>query len=183
VPALAHVERISAAGLRMRHYIDELLKLSHLARGGLSKRTVDLSAMAGEVMAEMRVQYVERQVDASVASDMQVQAEPALLRAVLENLIGNAWKYLDPHRRGEVSVGSRTEGDVKAFFVHDNGIGFDMSFRDKLFMPFQRLHPETDIPGNGLGLAAAKRIVVRHGGRIWAEARPGYGATFYFTLP
>lgn len=171
--------RLSSAATRMAGYLDGLLKLSHLGRGSLDKRETNLSALAAEVITDLREHDPERDVEVSIEAELVVVGDPPLLRAVMENLLGNAWKYTSSRRRARIEVGARAGG----CFVRDNGIGFDMAFKDRLFMPFQRLHESLAIAGDGLGLAAAKRIVDRHGGRLWAEGRPDMGATFYLELP
>ncbi|MBL8512243.1 MAG: PAS domain-containing protein, partial [Betaproteobacteria bacterium] len=182
-PAREHLGRIVAAARRMSQYLDELLKLSHLTRGELVTTQVDISAMAREIGEEETLKWPNRRVEFTVADGLVAKADPNLLRAVLENLIGNAWKYTQDRNPARIDVGQTRFENQPTFYIRDNGMGFDMSFRDKLFKPFQRLHTDTAIPGSGLGLAVSKRIIVRHGGNIFAEARPGFGATFYFTLP
>jgi light-regulated signal transduction histidine kinase (bacteriophytochrome) len=113
---------------------------------------------------------------------MEVNADPRLLRIALENMLSNAWKYTARCSSARVSIGTQAGEQGPVYFVRDNGVGFDMKYADKLFVPFQRLHPETEFPGSGIGLVTVQRIVARHGGRIWADAKPDEGATFYFTL-
>jgi PAS domain S-box-containing protein len=178
----SHLRRIAAAAARMSQYLDELLKLSHLTKGDLVIERVDLSAMVREIGNDEVARYPDRKTEFTVAEGLAADGDPDLVRAVLENLVGNAFKYTVGRNPTRITVGKLVHDGTEMFYVRDNGMGFDMSFRDKLFMPFQRLHSNVEIPGNGLGLAAAKRIVMRHGGQIFAEARPGFGATFYFTL-
>jgi len=143
---------------------------------------VDLSKLAAEVVAELRADDPERRVDVSVANDMIVRGDERLLRLVLQNLIGNAWKFTAPREEAVIEVGRRNDGDESVFYVQDNGVGFDMKYVDKLFGAFQRLHRRDEFAGDGIGLATVQRIVARHGGRVWAEATPDVGAAFFFTL-
>lgn len=177
------LDKVSDAARRMSHYLEELLKLSHLTRGDLMIQDIDLSAMVGQVVDELVARVPGQSVVTRIEPGLTCRADPNLLRAVLENLIGNAIKYSHERKPARVEIG-RADHDGRAmFFVRDNGIGFDMSYRDKLFLPFQRLHLDPNISGSGLGLAIVRRIIVRHGGSITAEARPGFGATFFFWLP
>jgi PAS domain S-box-containing protein len=200
-----YLDRILSASERMGQLINDLLDLSRVARADLSRQWVDLSALAREIAAELRNCAPQRQVEFVIARKAAVEADPRLIRIALQNLLDNAWKFSGPRSRARIefgvldqppppdpsssSVGSggrdgkaeaRVEGRV--YFVRDNGVGFDMAYVDKLFTPFQRLHGMQEFPGTGIGLATAKRIISRHGGRVWAEAAVNLGATFYFTL-
>ncbi|HEY7746636.1 MAG TPA: PAS domain S-box protein [Desulfuromonadales bacterium] len=167
---------------RMNRLIDALLNFSHLAHIEPHRENVDLSAMAQEVAAELRLSEPARRVTFHIAEGLQVQGDVNLLRVVLDNLLGNAWKYTGSREEGVVELDT-TEVDGKTVcFVRDNGTGFDMANADKLFTPFQRLPGAQESEGFGIGLATVERIVRRHGGRVWAEGEPGKGATFYFTL-
>jgi len=167
---------------RMNRLIDALLNFSHLAHIEPHRENVDLSAMAQEVAAELRLSEPARRVTFHIAEGLQVQGDFNLLRVVLDNLLGNAWKYTGSREEGVVELDA-TEVDGKTVcFVRDNGTGFDMADADKLFTPFQRLPGAQESEGFGIGLATVERIVRRHGGRVWAEGEPGKGATFYFTL-
>ncbi len=177
-----YLQRIHDAGLRMSALIDDLLNLSRIGRSELTARPISLSQIAAEAAAAVRERYPAHEVELEIAPGMEVSADPRLLRIALENLIGNAWKYTARSSPARVSIGSQAGESGPAFFVRDNGVGFDMKYADKLFMPFQRLHPETEFPGSGIGLVTVQRIIARHGGRIWAQAKPDEGATFYFTL-
>jgi len=177
-----HLQRISEASRRMSRLIDDLLQLSRFARAELHIERVDLTAMAREVAEELRSLAPERSVEFLVAEGLEAHADPRLMRVVLDNLIGNAWKYSSRRARARIEVGRTVHNDVPAFFVRDNGEGFDMAFYEKLFAPFQRLHDPADFPGNGIGLANVQRIVQRHGGRVWADSTVGYGSTFYFHI-
>jgi signal transduction histidine kinase len=144
----------------------------------LERTDVDVSALALEVLARLRDQSPGREVRVSVQPGLRADADLQLLRVVLENLLGNAWKFTGKRQGASITVGR--EGP--ALFVRDDGAGFDPTFAARLFQPFQRLHKAEEFEGTGIGLATVARVVVRHGGRIWAESRPGAGATFFFTL-
>jgi signal transduction histidine kinase len=175
-----HLERIVAAGHRMSELIEGMLVLGRALDGELRRAPVDLSALAREVAAELREAEPARVVELVVQDGLSAVGDRVLLRAALTNLLANAWKFTARRPRGRVEVGRGAGG---AFFVRDNGAGFDMAYVDKLFGAFQRLHTTEQFPGTGVGLATVERIVSRHGGRIWAEGRPDEGATFSFTLP
>jgi PAS domain S-box-containing protein len=179
----AHLlQRLQGAAARMGDLIDGLLRLSRCTRGQLNREPVDLSALAREVAAGLAEQAPERAVQVHIAEGLTARGDPRLLRIVLENLLGNAWKYTagTPDARIEMAVDPGPGAPV--FRVRDNGAGFDMDYADRLFQPFQRLHRQEDFQGLGIGLATVQRIVQRHGGRIWAEGTAGQGATLYFTL-
>lgn len=167
---------------RMTTIIADLLRLSRISRQELELREVDLSAMAGDIVQAIRQSDPERRVQAVVEENMRVVADPGLIKVTMENLIGNAWKYTAGNEEPSIRVGTHTQDGQRVFFVRDNGAGFDMQLADKLFQPFQRLHREKEYTGTGIGLSIVKRIVDRHGGRIWAESEVGQGATFFFTL-
>jgi PAS domain S-box-containing protein len=175
--------RVRAAAQRMSRLIDELLELSRASRAELLVQHVDMSALARAVASDLRARQPERGVDIVVQDRMSACGDPGLLRAVLENLIGNAWKFTSKRGDALVEVGSREEDGATVFFVRDNGAGFDPAYMHLLFAPFQRLHKESDFPGTGVGLAVVQRIVHRHGGRVWADGSPEHGATFSFTIP
>ena len=177
-----YLQRIRAASQRMGRLIDDLLKLSRVTRSEISQTDVDLSKLAAEVFAELRSRYPERNVEIVVAPDLDVRADANLLTIVLENLLGNAWKFTAKQADARIEVGKQSFDGAAAYFVRDNGVGFDMAYANKLFGAFQRLHSDKDFEGTGIGLATVQRIVQRHGGRIWAESDLGQGATFYFTL-
>ena len=180
--ARRYLTRIRAATQRMGQLIEDLLNLSRVSRAALERREVDVSELAGQVVADLRTRDPVRKVDVAVWEDMRVQADQRLLRAALENLIGNAWKFTAKREPARIEVGAMRDGGATTFFVRDNGAGFDMAYADKLFGAFQRLHAASEYPGTGIGLATVQRIVSRHGGRIWADAQPGKGAAFYFRL-
>ncbi len=178
-----HLDRVLGASSRMHSMIDSLLALSHLSSQALRHETVDLSLLAGQVMEELRRATPAREVEAHVQPGLRVQGDPTLLRMVLENLLGNAWKYSGKREQALIRFESEQRQGERVFVVSDNGAGFDMRFADRLFGVFQRLHSASDFQGTGVGLASARRIVRRHGGDIWAESEVGQGARFYFTLP
>nr|WP_277991341.1 ATP-binding protein [Corallococcus macrosporus] len=173
-----YLARVRAAAGRMGQLIDDLLKLSRLSRAPLERGDVDVSSLAASVADELRARDPTRAVEVSIAPGLRARADNRLLRVAFENLLGNAWKFTGRRETGHIQVG-KADG---AFFVRDDGAGFDMAYSDKLFAPFQRLHDATAYPGTGIGLATVQRIVRRHGGRLWTEAAVDQGATFYFTL-
>lgn len=178
-----HLRRVLAAAARMSELIDALLELSRISRAQLGRHRVDLSSVALAVVDELRRRDLSRKVIATVAPDLVADADGRLIRILFDNLLGNAWKFTAKQPTGRVEIGSETRDGETVLFVRDNGAGFDMAYADRLFTPFHRLHSEQDYAGTGIGLATVRRIVERHGGRIWAESAPGAGATFYFTLP
>ncbi|HET9270295.1 MAG TPA: ATP-binding protein, partial [Vicinamibacterales bacterium] len=180
--AAGHLARIRAATQRMAALIDDLLSLSRITRTDLVVKPVDLSAMARAVCDELAAAQPDRTVLVVVEDGLHAMGDARLLRQVLENLLGNAWKFTAKQAAPSVEFRGRTGADGPVFLVKDNGAGFDPVYADRLFGVFQRLHATTDFPGTGVGLAIVDRIVKRHGGRIWAESAVGKGATFYFTL-
>lgn len=180
--AKKHVARIRAATLRMAKLIDDILKLSRISRAEMHKRAVNLSEIALRIANELRESQPDRQVDFSIQKNITGYADPDLMTIVISNLLGNSWKYTSKHSHARIQVGVTEVGGKKAYYVRDDGAGFDMSYANKLFGPFQRLHGENEFPGTGIGLATVKRIIHRHGGTLWAEGKVERGATFYFTL-
>ncbi len=174
-----HLTRIRAAAVRMGELIDALLGLSRVSRAELVHKPLDLTKLANDVFAQLRASEPSRSVRWVVRDGLTGHGDAGLIRALLENLLGNAWKFVAKREDAEIEFGRDESG---AFFVRDNGAGFDMAYANKLFMPFQRLHAATDYPGTGIGLATVQRIVRRHGGKIWATGAVGEGATFSFTL-
>ncbi len=177
-----HLDRVLAASTRMNHMIDALLALSRLSSQPLSRTPVDLSLLAGYVIEDLRRLSPERAVEVEIESGMTALGDPTLLRMVLENLLGNAWKYTGNITPARIAF-LRHADDPPTFTVRDNGAGFDMRFADRLFGAFQRLHSASEFPGTGVGLASVRRIVRRHGGEIRAEGEPDRGASFHFSLP
>ena len=160
----------------------DLLRLSQVVRGELRRSRVDLADLARDVLRQLRVRDPQRTVDEVITSELSVECDGALALIVLQNLLGNAWKYTSKRQRARIEVGTSERDGGRAFFVRDDGPGFDMAFAERLFTPFQRLHTAAEFEGSGLGLATVQRIIDRHGGRIWAESAQDQGATFWFTL-
>jgi signal transduction histidine kinase len=180
----AYIEAIKRASERIDRLIENLLTLSRTTRTSLKKEAIDLSALVREIAGQLRLGSPERQVNVSIEEGAIAQGDPGLLQIVFENLLSNAWKFTAKRDQAAIDFGVAAEKeDGKAvFFVRDNGAGFDMAYSGKLFQPFQRLHPEADFPGTGLGLVTVQRIIRKHGGRIWVDSSPGKGTTFFFTL-
>ena len=176
-----YLRRISANTLRMERLIASLLVFSRAARVEICRETLDLSAMAQEVFADLKLAEPENRVEFRVAEGITGQGDADLCRIVLDNLVGNAWKCSDNRAGTVIEFGMTELGGKPVYFVCDNGPGFDMAHAGKIFAPFQRI-PGMNASGHGIGLATVKRIVKRHGGRVWAESSPGEGATFFYTL-
>ena len=178
-----HLDRIRNASQHMGELVDDLLKLSRLTRSDVWYELVDLSRLAEMIATELRNAEPDRQAEFIIQKELKASGDRRLLQVVLENLVNNAWKFTSqiPHARIEFGALKQAPNEV-VYFLRDNGAGFDMVYVHKLFAAFQRLHGVADFPGNGIGLATVQRIVQRHGGRVWAEAMVGQGATFYFTL-
>ena len=175
-------QRIRSATQKMGHLIDDLLRLSRTTRGELNVGVVDLTAIAWRIANELRAAEPERQVAFLIAPELRGNGDAQLLEVVLENLLDNAWKFTGKHKQATIEFGADWREGQSAYFVRDDGAGFDMSTADRLFTPFQRMHIAAEFPGNGIGLATVKRIIQRHGGKIWAESAVERGATFHFTL-
>jgi signal transduction histidine kinase len=182
--ALSHLGHIQAAVARMHRLIEDLLGLAKIVRAPMVKTTVDISGVAQEIAQRLRGASPQRKGELVIAPNLQAQADPGLIRIVLENLLSNAWKFTSKREFAniELDIVRGAEGDP-VFRVKDNGAGFDPRYASKLFGPFQRCHSQADFPGTGIGLATVQRIVHRHGGKIWVEAQLDRGASFYFTLP
>jgi signal transduction histidine kinase len=174
---------VLGAAARMNSMIDALLALAQLSTQPLARQPVNLSQLAGFVIDDLRRDAPQRQVEVHIAPGLMANGDPTLLRMVLENLLGNAWKYSGKCQRAHIAFEAVQHEGREVFVVRDNGAGFDMRFADRLFGVFQRLHSANDFQGTGVGLASVRRIVRRHGGEIWAESEVGQGARFYFTLP
>ena len=177
-----HLDRVMAAAARMNHMIDALLSLSRLSTQPLAQQPVNLSQLAAFVIDDLRRGAPEREAEVVIAAGLLTDGDPTLLRMVLDNLLGNAWKYSAKVARARIVFERVQQGGRAVYQVRDNGAGFDMRFADRLFGVFQRLHSSSDFPGHGVGLASVRRIVRRHGGEIWADGEVGVGATFSFTL-
>ncbi|QCO67750.1 PAS domain S-box protein [Luteimonas yindakuii] len=179
-----YLGRIRAATARMDALIDALLQMARLSRAQVRRRDLDLSGMAGQVVADLRLAEPEREVVVEIDDGLAAQGDPTLVANLLQNLVGNAWKFTAGRDDAQILIGhARRPDGVEAFFVRDNGAGFSQDYASKLFRPFQRLHAQHEFPGHGIGLASVKRIVERHCGEVWAEGREGEGACFWFTLP
>jgi len=180
--ATDHLDRVLGAAARMNQMIDAMLTLARLSSQPLARQPVNLSQLASYVIDELRRASPERQAEIEIEPDLAVHGDPTLLRLVLENLLGNAWKYSARRQQAHIVFSRETVDGRPAYVVRDNGAGFDMRSAERLFGLFQRLHSASDFPGTGVGLASVRRIVQRHGGDIWADAEPGRGAAFHFTL-
>ncbi len=177
-----YLRRVRAATQRMGQLIDDLLNLSVMVRKEMRREEVDLSLQVRAVAEELKNTAPERKVEIKIQDNLRASGDPLLLRQLLENLLGNAWKFTSKNPLPRIEFGSDERNGKKIFFVKDNGAGFDIKYVSKMFIPFQRLHSVEEFSGNGIGLAIVKRIVDRHGGRIWAEGEVEKGATFYFTF-
>ena len=177
-----HLDRVLGATARMNQMIDAMLALARLSGQTLARQPVNLSELAGLVIEDLRHAAPEREVSVQVEPGMLAQGDPTLLRQVLDNLLGNAWKYSAKQAHAQISFGREQVEGRSVYVVRDNGAGFDMRGVERLFGLFQRLHSASDFAGTGVGLASVRRIVQRHGGQVWAEGRPGQGAAFFFTL-
>jgi light-regulated signal transduction histidine kinase (bacteriophytochrome) len=178
-----YLQRIRTAAQRMGHLIDDMLNLSRVTRGEMIMGKVDLSSLAQEIADELTKREPGRRVSFTIAPKSVAVGDARFLRGVLENLFGNAWKFTNKRQEAKIEFGQTEKEGERAFFVRDNGAGFDMQYANRLFGVFQRLHTTEEFPGTGVGLATVQRIIHRHGGRVWAEGEVDRGATFYFSLP
>ena len=176
-----YLRRISVSSRRMEQIIDDMLTLSLASYNEMQRREVDLSKMAMQILRELKASAAPRAVDVQIQPNVSATGDARLLQMAMENLLGNAWKYSSRRERATIAFGVNGEDGRKVFFVRDNGVGFDMADAEHLFDPFSRLH--ADYEGTGVGLAIVKRVITRHGGRVWVEAAVDEGATFYFTIP
>jgi signal transduction histidine kinase len=179
----APLTRIEAYSRRMVALIERMLHYARVGQVALRPQMINCAAMLSEVVAELKPEFEGREIDLAMNADCACRADPVLLRQVFSNLVGNAVKYTRGQRRARVAVDAVRQGNAMVFSVRDNGVGFDPALAGKLFTVFERLHSGLEFEGSGVGLATVERIVERHGGRIWAEARLNEGATFRFTLP
>ncbi|HSC63736.1 MAG TPA: ATP-binding protein [Caldimonas sp.] len=177
-----HLDRVLGAAARMNSMIDALLQLSRLSSQPIARVPVNLSQIAGFVVDDLRREHPDRDVEVEIEPQLLASGDATLLRMLLENLLGNAWKYTGNTENARIGL-ARRPGETTGFTVHDNGAGFDMRYADRLFGVFQRLHSASEFPGTGVGLASVRRIVRRHHGEVWAESEPERGARFHFTLP
>ena len=180
--AKEHLQRVRTGAQRMSGLIDGLLDLSRITRAQIQRQTVDLSEIAGSVARDLSRMDPSREVEFAIAPGLLAQADARLMRTVLENLLGNAWKFTSRRSQARIEFGRTQIDGVTAFFVSDNGAGFDSAYAGRLFGAFQRLHAAAEFPGTGVGLASVQRIIHRHGGRVWARSTVNQGATFFFTL-
>lgn len=180
--ALEYLHRIRSEGQRMTSLIEDLLRLSRVSRAEIRAARIDLSELAEAVATRVREGHPNRQIEFRILPGMLTRSDAGLLEVVLTNLVDNAIKFTSREPTARIDLGQTRQDGQDVFYVRDNGIGFDMAYADEIFGPFQRLHNTREFPGTGIGLATARRIVQRHGGSIWAESKPGDGATFYFTL-
>lgn len=176
------LQSIRAAARRMSELIEDLLNLSRVTTSSMHRQQIDLSALAHPIIDELRRREPDRQVEFVLPAVTHAFADSRLLQIVLDNLLRNAWKYTSHHNHARIEFGQETRDGQIGYFVKDDGSGFDARSADRLFQPFQRLHTAAEFPGNGIGLATVRRIIQRHGGRVWAEGAVENGATFYFTL-
>src|SRR5260370_4335376 len=177
-----YLKTVRESAQYMAQLIENLLMLARVTQTSLSHGRVDLSALAQATLARLRNAQPEREVDVVVASELVANGDAQLLGIVLDNLLGNAWKFTSKRTQARVELGRSSEKGRPVYFVRDNGAGFDMDYAEKLFGVFQRLHSAGEFEGSGIGLATVQRIIRRHGGRVWAEGEVDQGATFYFTL-
>ena len=178
-----YLKRIVAAAERMGGLIDDLLKLSRLSRAAMERGWVNLTTIALKALDRLRTAEPERSLETQVAPDIEVYGDERLLTVVLENLLDNAWKFTQNQSAARIEFGAESTEKETVCFVRDSGAGFDMTYAAKLFQPFQRLHKVEEFPGTGIGLATVKRIVERHGGRVWIEGALGRGTTAHFAIP
>jgi len=177
-----YLNQVRGAAQHMAQLIDDLLGLSRVTRASLQREPVDLSALARIVIARLRGNQPDREVDVAIEDGLRGEGDPSLLALVLDNLLGNAWKFTGRRDAPRIELGMRSDAVSPVYFVRDNGAGFDMAHVGKLFGVFHRLHAASEFEGTGIGLATVRRVIDRHGGRVWAEAELDRGATFFFTL-
>jgi signal transduction histidine kinase len=177
-----YLKNVRSSAQRMGHIIDDLLNLSRITRTELTVQKVNLSKLAKDALAHLKDQSPGRKVEIFVQEGVEEFGDPGLLSIVMDNLLSNAWKFTNKSIGAQIEFGAKKESGKTVYFIRDNGVGFDMQYADKLFGAFQRLHSEHEYSGTGVGLATAKRIIERHGGKIWAESLVGRGTIFYFSL-
>jgi signal transduction histidine kinase len=177
-----YLSRVRRASQHMGRLIDDLLNLSRLSKAEMRVESIDLSVEATSILQSLQQEEPERPVEVLIQEGLMIGGDPQLMRVVMENLLGNAWKFTGKNARGRIEFGRKETERGPACFVRDNGVGFDMAYADRLFGAFQRLHSQAEFPGTGIGLATVQRIIRRHGGEVWAEGEAGKGATFYFRV-
>ena len=176
------LSRVREASQHMSQLIDDVLYLSRVTRAEVREQEVDLSGIVAMILTRLQESEPERKAEVKLRPGVIVTGDGQLLKIAMENLLANAWKFTAKEPESRIEFGMTQVGGEPTYFVRDNGAGFDMTYADRLFGPFQRLHPQAEFPGNGIGLATVQRIIHRHGGRVWAEGLVGQGATFYFTM-
>lgn len=177
-----HLQRVREAAHRMARLIDDLRELAQVSRTDIRREDVNVTDIVESIAKELRGRDPQRNVELIVAPGLRAEGDPRLIRIALQSLLENAWKFKGKRPRAVIEFGAASANGQNAFFVRDDGAGFDPDHAGGLFAPFQRLHRAAEFPGTGIGLATVQRIVRRHGGRVWAESAPEKGATFYFTL-
>jgi light-regulated signal transduction histidine kinase (bacteriophytochrome) len=180
--AKGYLSRTSAAADKMGNIIEDLLKLSRIARSNIETETVNLSELAEKSVQDMEEYEPNRRVSVSIQKNIDAHGNAKLLQIAFDNLIGNAWKYSKETTGAHIEFGMEQKDNEAMYYVRDNGVGFDMRYKGKLFIAFQRLHHSSEFEGSGIGLATVRRIIQKHNGRIWANSETGKGSTFYFTL-
>ncbi|MBY8995134.1 MAG: PAS domain S-box protein [Candidatus Heimdallarchaeota archaeon] len=178
-----YLTRVRSACKRMSNLIDDILSLSRLTRKNIDLRVINLSKLANEIISEFQEIEPDRKVNVKIEKNLQAVGDLTLIRTVLENLFGNAWKFTSKKSKARIHFGKKIINNEKVYFIQDDGVGFNQAYQDKLFAVFQRLHTYNEFEGTGIGLAIVQRIINRHGGRVWAESKMSKGATFYFTIP
>jgi len=181
--AKTYLSRVLDAARRMDALIDDLLCLSRITRSSIHCQPINLGTLAANTAKELRQREPGRRVDFVINKEVNAKGDPNLLQVVLDNLLGNAWKFTSKHHKARIEFGKTTHNGKEVFFVQDDGAGFDMAHADRLFQAFQRMHSDKEFEGNGIGLATVQRIIHRHGGEVWAKGEVEKGATFYFSLP
>jgi light-regulated signal transduction histidine kinase (bacteriophytochrome) len=179
---LHYLERVECATLRMTHLIDDLLTLSRVSHHAMHRELVDVTDLARKILVDPAARSPDRVFELRIADGVRAIGDRGQLQILLENLLGNAWKFTAHQPTAIIEVGARETDGPTVYFVRDNGAGFDMKHADRLFRPFQRLHSSSEFEGSGIGLATVHRIVGRHGGRVWIDSEPGRGTTVYFTV-
>lgn len=177
------INRIRQAANQMDHLIEDFLRLSRVTRAPVQITALDITSIARDLLGELATGDPDRRVSWSVEEGLRAYGDPGLVEIALKNILGNAWKYTVHAEEAQIQVGSIMQGQMRVFYVKDNGAGFPSEKSNLLFIPLQRLHAPHEFSGNGIGLATVQRIIHRHGGRIWAEGEVGKGASFFFTLP
>ena len=178
-----YLQRVRSASQRMGQLIDDMLNLSRVTRSEINIQQVNLSEIFQEIANGFLSIQPGRQVEFIIQEGVKVRGDSHLLQIVLENLIGNAWKFTSNHSTARIEFGVQNQNNTPVYFVHDDGAGFNMKYASKLFGAFQRLHTVSEFSGTGIGLATVQRVIHRHGGKVWAEGEVEKGATFYFTIP